>query len=186
MGVGVCGGPLRAGNASGFGPPGLGAGAGVEDGTGTVEPVGGVGVLVGVGVPGVGVSVGRASSFRMVPVALAVPSTALVGVAKVRVSVSSGSRVVSPQTVTVAVPVVLPAGIVTVPLVLTKSMSVAQAGPPLAVPLASENVAVTGAPTANASVTGKARFVVPLLPSATWAFPTEIVGTVTNVWNAAS
>jgi hypothetical protein len=42
VGVGVRGGPLRAGKASGFEPPGVGACAGVAEGTGTVVPVAGV------------------------------------------------------------------------------------------------------------------------------------------------
>ena len=62
----------------------------------------GVGVEVAVGV-GVGVA---ASSFRMVPVAVAVPRVAPLGLNKVTLSVSSGSLSVSPTTGTEMTPVV--------------------------------------------------------------------------------
>ena len=69
--------------------------------------------------PTVGRTGAAASSFRMVPTAVAVPSTAFVGDDSVSTSVSSGSTAVSPSTVTATVPLVCPAANVSVPVVAT-------------------------------------------------------------------
>jgi len=57
------------------------------------------------------------SSFTIVPVATAVPSVAPDGDVSVSVSVSSASKIRSVTSGTFTVPVALPAGIVSVPLV---------------------------------------------------------------------
>src|SRR6266536_550830 len=116
----------------------VGVSVGVAVGTSVPVGVGeAVEVRVGVVEVRVGVAVGAASSFRIVPVALPVPSTAFVGAPSVTVNVSSGSTSRSPQTGMLIVPVVLLAATVTVPPALMKSTPPVQAGPPVAVPLAS-------------------------------------------------
>ena len=75
------------------------------------------------------------SSLRIVPVAAAVPSVAFTGADNVTEKVSFGSRVASPQTVTEILVEVLPAGMLTVPPVLMKSIPELQDAPPVAWPL---------------------------------------------------
>ena len=77
----------------------------------------------------------------------------------VTVKVSSGSMTLSPFTAITMLPVVWPAGRVSVPEVGEKSE------PPVAVPSVVAQARTTGAAEACVSVTPRTRFVTPVLPS---------------------